>query len=234
MGGQPHERPEQRQRPRAPSSGRTCSRSIGAVDCWRFRRPWRVEWSRRWPASTTSTSRCATSRMRPSVPDDWQRHMATVIQQAVARLPKPVLVSQNIANYALKVADPHPAISIFNFHYATPPDAVAWNAHLRGVIGDNETGFRGTADERLSDGGVGLPRRRRRPLQQPRLLVHGRPRRRHVHLPVHAARRRRAVAAPATGDPARFHERLRVRAHEAGERRADGGRAGWRVGPRAG
>ncbi len=81
------------------------------------------------------------------VPDDWQRHMATVIQQAVARLPKPVLVSQNVANHALKVADPHPAISIFNFHYATPPDAVAWNAHLRGVIGDNETGFRGTADE---------------------------------------------------------------------------------------
>jgi hypothetical protein len=81
-----------------------------------------------------------------SVPDDWQRHMATVVQQAVARLPRPVLISQNIANYALKVANPHPGISIFNFHYATPPDAVTWNAHLKGVIGDNETGFRGTAD----------------------------------------------------------------------------------------
>jgi hypothetical protein len=81
-----------------------------------------------------------------SVPDDWQRHMATVVQQAVARLPRPILISQNVANYALKVANPHPAISIFNFHYATPPDAVAWNAHLKGVIGDNETGFRGTAD----------------------------------------------------------------------------------------
>jgi hypothetical protein len=44
------------------------------------------------------------------------------------------------------VVDPHPAISIFNFHYATPPDTIAWNAHLRPLIGDNETGFRGTAD----------------------------------------------------------------------------------------
>jgi hypothetical protein len=82
-----------------------------------------------------------------SVPDDWQRHMATVIQQAVARLPRPVLISQNVANYALKVENPHPAISIFNFHYATPPDAVALNAHVKGVIGDNETGFRGTTDD---------------------------------------------------------------------------------------
>jgi hypothetical protein len=80
------------------------------------------------------------------VPDDWQRHIATVLQAAVAKLPQPVLISQNVANYALRVVEPHPAISIFNFHYATPPDAVAWNAHLGKLIGDNETGFRGTDD----------------------------------------------------------------------------------------
>ena len=37
-------------------------------------------------------------------------------------------------------------MSIFNFHYAVPPDAVAANYDLNKVIGDNETGFRGTND----------------------------------------------------------------------------------------
>jgi hypothetical protein len=80
------------------------------------------------------------------VPEDWQRHMTTVVADAVATLPQPVLLSQNVANQGRRVVDPHPAISIFNFHYATPPDTIAWNAHHRRLIGDNETGFRGTAD----------------------------------------------------------------------------------------
>ncbi|HWQ92194.1 MAG TPA: hypothetical protein VN673_11025, partial [Clostridia bacterium] len=37
-------------------------------------------------------------------------------------------------------------ISIFNFHYASPPTAVAQNYQLNKVIGDNETGFKGTND----------------------------------------------------------------------------------------
>jgi hypothetical protein len=80
------------------------------------------------------------------VPDDWQRHITTVVADAVAKLSQPVLLSQNVANQGRRVIDPHPAISIFNFHYATPPDTIAWNAHHRRLIGDNETGFRGTAD----------------------------------------------------------------------------------------
>src|SRR5947209_7691832 len=56
------------------------------------------------------------------------------------------LISQNIANNKAKVANPHPAISIFNFHYAHPPTTVALNYGLNKVIGDNETGFRGTND----------------------------------------------------------------------------------------
>jgi hypothetical protein len=80
------------------------------------------------------------------VPEAWQRHMTTVVADAVARLPQPILMSQNVANQGRRVVDPHPAISIFNFHYATPPDTIAWNAHHRRLIGDNETGFRGTAD----------------------------------------------------------------------------------------
>jgi hypothetical protein len=81
-----------------------------------------------------------------NVPANWQRHLATVVQETVAKLPAPVLISENVANYAERIVDPHSALSVFNFHYATPPDAVALNAHLGRVIGDNETGFRGVED----------------------------------------------------------------------------------------
>ena len=61
-------------------------------------------------------------------------------------LPAKHLIAQNIANNSAKVVNPHPAVSIFNFHYATPPDTVGMNYALNKVIGDDETGFRGIAD----------------------------------------------------------------------------------------
>jgi hypothetical protein len=60
--------------------------------------------------------------------------------------PQPFLISWNIANDKAKVALPHPAVSLFNFHYATPPATVALNWELNKPIGDNETGFGGTND----------------------------------------------------------------------------------------
>jgi len=86
----------------------------------------------------------------------WQRHIASVITAAelggngsrpapAGQRPAPRhLISQNIANNQARVENPDPAVSIFNFHYAAPPDAVAMNYALNQVIGDNETGFRGT------------------------------------------------------------------------------------------
>jgi hypothetical protein len=62
------------------------------------------------------------------------------------KLPHRHLISQNIANGAQKVEKPHPAVSLFNFHYATPPEAVTLNYHLDKALGDNETGFKGTGD----------------------------------------------------------------------------------------
>ena len=38
-------------------------------------------------------------------------------------------------------------MSIFNFHYASPPETVAMNYGLNKVIGDDETGFRGVSDD---------------------------------------------------------------------------------------
>lgn len=76
----------------------------------------------------------------------WQHRIADVIVDAEKHFPKKHLITQNIANDKARVEKPHPAVSVFNFHYAQPPETVAMNYHLNKVIGDNETGFRGTND----------------------------------------------------------------------------------------
>lgn len=78
---------------------------------------------------------------------EWQHHIADIMVETESTLPNKHLISQNIANNKALILDPHPAISVFNFHYATPPEAVGMNFHWNRVIGDNETGFRGNADE---------------------------------------------------------------------------------------
>lgn len=76
----------------------------------------------------------------------WQHHIADTIVETERTLPSRHLISQNIANKTAQIVDPHPSVSIFNFHYATPPDAVTTNYALNKVIGDDETGFRGVDD----------------------------------------------------------------------------------------
>jgi hypothetical protein len=77
---------------------------------------------------------------------DWQHHIASLISDVEKEFPQKHLITQNIANGSLKIENPHPGVSVFNFHYASPPIAVAQNYHLNKVIGDNETGFDGNAD----------------------------------------------------------------------------------------
>ena len=78
---------------------------------------------------------------------DWQARIARVIVETEAKLGGPRhMVAQNIANGRAKITDPDPAVSVFNFHYATPPDVIAVNAGLNKAFGDDETGFRGTGD----------------------------------------------------------------------------------------
>jgi hypothetical protein len=76
----------------------------------------------------------------------WQHHIADAIVETERALPSKHLIAQNIANKSAKIETPHRAVSIFNFHYATPPDTVGLNYALDKVVGDDETGFRGTAD----------------------------------------------------------------------------------------
>lgn len=73
----------------------------------------------------------------------WQRHMARVIKAADRGRH---LISQNIANNDQTITAPDPNVSIFNFHYARPPRAVAQNYSLARPIGMNETGFDGFDD----------------------------------------------------------------------------------------
>lgn len=79
------------------------------------------------------------------VTPEWTDHIVATLRSA-EKDHTPHLIAQNIANGSRKVERPNPHVSIFNFHYATPPDTVALNYDLKRPIGDDETGFRGTAD----------------------------------------------------------------------------------------
>jgi hypothetical protein len=76
----------------------------------------------------------------------WQHRIADTIIDAQAKLRAKHLIAQNIANGKAKIVRPHPGVSIFNFHYATPPDTVSLNWGLNKAIADDETGFKGQAD----------------------------------------------------------------------------------------
>jgi hypothetical protein len=80
------------------------------------------------------------------VTEEWQRRMAQVVADGEATFPSRHMISRNIGNGGAEVQNPYPAVSIFNFHYARPPKAVAMNYALNKAIGMNETGFDGTAD----------------------------------------------------------------------------------------
>ncbi len=76
----------------------------------------------------------------------WQHRIIDEIVRTEDSLPHRHLIALNIANGRQKVKDPHPSVSIYNFHYCVPPDTVAMNFGLNKVIGENETGFRGQED----------------------------------------------------------------------------------------
>ncbi|MGH9195357.1 MAG: putative collagen-binding domain-containing protein [Acidimicrobiia bacterium] len=76
------------------------------------------------------------------VADEWQNHIIGTIVNAEQHLRYKHLIAQNSAAHSAKIADPNPAVSIFNFHVAIP-DAVTSNYNLGKAIADDETGFKG-------------------------------------------------------------------------------------------
>lgn len=81
------------------------------------------------------------------VTEKWQGHILSTIVAAESALPSKHLIAKNIANGSQIIRNASPEISIFNFHYAFPPDAVKQNYALNRVIAFDETGFAGSGDE---------------------------------------------------------------------------------------
>jgi hypothetical protein len=78
----------------------------------------------------------------------WEEHMTEVVIESEKDFKHKHLISNNIANNQKFVAEPRNGVSVYNFHYARPPETVGMNYHLNGVIGDNETGFDGIEDSK--------------------------------------------------------------------------------------
>ncbi|MFN8257782.1 MAG: PA14 domain-containing protein [Bacteroidales bacterium] len=78
--------------------------------------------------------------------EEWEQHMTKVIVEAEKDFKYKHLISNNIGNGTVKIDSILPDVSIFNFHYAKPPESVAINYHFNKVLGDNETGFNGIED----------------------------------------------------------------------------------------
>lgn len=76
----------------------------------------------------------------------WEDQMTSWVAEIEKDLPVKHLISQNVGNVSKKISNPHPAVSVFNFHYAKPPITVAMNYGLNKPIGDNETGFNDIED----------------------------------------------------------------------------------------
>ncbi|MCC6797489.1 MAG: hypothetical protein IT366_20415 [Candidatus Hydrogenedentes bacterium] len=89
---------------------------------------------------------CNEPYLEDCVSHEWQQRVVETIVDEESKLGVRHLISMNIANGRAKVTDPVPGVSVLNFHYAYPPDAVSMNYHHNLVIGENETGFRGKED----------------------------------------------------------------------------------------
>lgn len=77
---------------------------------------------------------------------EWQEHISKTIAAAEAGFAKKHLIAQNWANGSSVIDRPNPLVSLFSFHYSRPPASVGMNWKLGKAIGNNETGFDGSAD----------------------------------------------------------------------------------------
>jgi hypothetical protein len=80
----------------------------------------------------------------------WVRHIAATLASAEAKLPLRHAIAENVANGYAAIESPDPAVSIWNFHYASPPSALPINWAVNKPIAFDET----------SNGCTSLDRRR--------------------------------------------------------------------------
>jgi len=71
--------------------------------------------------------------------DEWQNHLVSTLVETERSLPNKHMIAWNYANFSAEVANPNPAVSVFNFHYAYPPTAVPLNYKWNKAIAFDET-----------------------------------------------------------------------------------------------
>ena len=76
----------------------------------------------------------------PKETEAWQNHLLEVADATMKTLPHRQLLAVNYANDYTVVKDPHPAVSVLNFHYSFPPAVVPLNWSLNKPICFDETG----------------------------------------------------------------------------------------------
>jgi hypothetical protein len=74
----------------------------------------------------------------------WTHSIVDRIVVTESALPREHLIAEGISRDSPKIADPHPAVSIFNFHAATPQCVQAND--IRRAFADDETGGKGIKD----------------------------------------------------------------------------------------
>ena len=79
----------------------------------------------------------------PGETDAWQNHLIDTFVATERKLPKKHLIAVNFANGYLAVEKPNPAISVFNFHYCSPPATIPLNWHFNKPILFDETAGNG-------------------------------------------------------------------------------------------
>ena len=76
---------------------------------------------------------------------EWQRSIASFIQNEEASRPKKHLIAQNYASFRYPLYDVNPDVHVLNFHHGQP-DAVLLNSGWERAIGLDETGSLGSED----------------------------------------------------------------------------------------
>ncbi|RYD24273.1 MAG: hypothetical protein EOP88_00855 [Verrucomicrobiaceae bacterium] len=79
------------------------------------------------------------------IPKAWEDEIIDELVATEAGFPHRHLIARNVFNNEGLIENPHPAVSLFNFHYAKPVAASA-NLSLGKALGDDETGFAGKED----------------------------------------------------------------------------------------
>lgn len=73
---------------------------------------------------------------------EWQHSVIGALVEAESSFPSRHLIAQNFGMKSVKISDPHPAVSIFNFHYSDAASALD-NYHLNKVVAHDEDGSEG-------------------------------------------------------------------------------------------